>query len=169
MSRFKDKLDTAAIDDVTVFIRAWARNIEDLAPQGEVVAPLSALVLNPTGNAPEFLLRDQRYVPAVQVESALRSHARMVLLDARPKSDWFKSHIPGAYPAPFYDEHDPLFKALPADTWIVAYCSCPHAASGQLVDSLRAAGFEKTAVLDEGILEWARRKYPITFGSEIAK
>ncbi len=56
---------------------------------------------------------------------------------------------------------------LPRDgTWILAYCGCPHAASGQVMDSLRAAGFPNTAVIDEGIFEWIRRGYPVTHGTK---
>jgi rhodanese-related sulfurtransferase len=54
---------------------------------------------------------------------------------------------------------------LPKDgTWIISYCGCPHAASGHVMDNLRQHGFPRTAVLDEGIFEWIRRGYPITFG-----
>jgi cytochrome c oxidase cbb3-type subunit 3 len=54
---------------------------------------------------------------------------------------------------------------LPKDgTWILAYCGCPHAASGRVMDTLRAQGFPRTAVIDEGIFEWIRRGYPITYG-----
>jgi rhodanese-related sulfurtransferase len=84
------------------------------------------------------------------------------MLDARPLSDWHLGHIPGAYPTPFYDDLDAIARALPRDgTWIIAYCACPHAASGKVVDGLRARGFSNTAVLDEGIDVWKQRGHPI--------
>ena len=51
---------------------------------------------------------------------------------------------------------------MPNDgTWVVAYCACPHHASGEVVDELRRRGYEHTAVLDEGILVWAQKGYPV--------
>jgi rhodanese-related sulfurtransferase len=55
---------------------------------------------------------------------------------------------------------------MPKDsTWIVAYCACPHAASGQVVNKLRDYGFQNTAILDEGILVWAQLGYPVQHGN----
>ena len=47
-------------------------------------------------------------------------------------------------------------------TWVIAYCACPHHASGEVVDKLRGRGFKHTAVLDEGILFWKQQGYPVT-------
>ena len=97
-----------------------------------------------------------------EVAEALRTGARLVVLDARPLSDWHAGHIPGATPAPFHDSLDTIAAALPRDgTWIIAYCACPHAASGKVVDALRERGFSNTAVLDEGIQIWQERGYPM--------
>jgi cytochrome c oxidase cbb3-type subunit 3/ubiquinol-cytochrome c reductase cytochrome c subunit len=52
-------------------------------------------------------------------------------------------------------------KEIPDDSWVVAYCACPHHLSGVVVDSLRARGYLHAFVLGEGILEWERRGYPI--------
>jgi cytochrome c oxidase cbb3-type subunit III len=41
----------------------------------------------------------------------------------------------------------------------VAYCACPHHASGEVVDALRAKKYQNTAVLDEGILFWRDKGY----------
>ena len=91
---------------------------------------------------------------------------RMVLLDARPMSDWQRSHLPGALPMPFYDGVEALIPHLPNDgTPIIAYCACPHAASGRVVDALKAAGFSSARILDEGVLVWTSRGYPIALGS----
>jgi mono/diheme cytochrome c family protein/rhodanese-related sulfurtransferase len=164
MPSFGSKLSAQSIDDVTRLVRSWARNVEQ-APVGEPPPLPEQVVLNPSGPTPEFTLREGRYVPAEEVKKAFEKKSRMVILDARPMSDWLKSHIPGAAPVPFYAGIDEIVKALPRDgTWIVAYCACPHAASGKVVDLLREAGFKNTAVLDEGILIWTQRGYPLTFG-----
>ena len=88
----------------------------------------------------------------------------MILLDARPPSDYVRYHIPGAIPSPYY-EIENVKARLPRDgTWIVAYCGCPHAASGRVMDHLREEGFENTAVLDEGVLVWSQEGYPVVRG-----
>jgi cytochrome c oxidase cbb3-type subunit 3/ubiquinol-cytochrome c reductase cytochrome c subunit len=48
---------------------------------------------------------------------------------------------------------------------VLAYCACPHHASGAVVDELRKRGYAHTAVIDEGVLVWKERGYPMT-GSE---
>jgi mono/diheme cytochrome c family protein/rhodanese-related sulfurtransferase len=164
MPAFGKKLKGSDIDDVTRLIRTWARNVEE-APVGEPPPRIDQVVLNPDGPHPKFTLREGRYVAADDLKAALEDKVRIVILDARPMSDWLKSHIPGALPVPFYASTDEIVKGLPRDgTWIVAYCACPHAASGKVVDLLREEGFKRTAVLDEGILVWTQRGYPVNFG-----
>ena len=68
--------------------------------------------------------------------------SRLIVLDARPTSDWLIERVPGAVPVPYYDIA-PIVERLPRDgTWIVAYCACPHAASDFVVDNLREQGFD---------------------------
>jgi rhodanese-related sulfurtransferase len=55
---------------------------------------------------------------------------------------------------------------IPRDgTPIVAYCACPHAASGRVVDALQAAGIDSARILDEGVLVWAGRGHPLELGA----
>jgi cytochrome c oxidase cbb3-type subunit III len=166
MASFRGALSEAEIDDVTAYIRSLARTFER---PGEVSPPPPALtdvVVNPGGPPAEFPnLREGRYVAADDLKAQLGRGVRIVLVDARPTSDWVKGHLPGAVPVPFYDP-DSFAGALPKDdTWIVAYCACPHAASDQVVNALREKGFERTAVLDEGVLVWATRGYPMVTGT----
>jgi cytochrome c oxidase cbb3-type subunit 3 len=165
MEAYKGRLSAEQIDDVTAYLRSWARTVQLPGPIAELPPAPTQVVINPEGQAPRFSpLREGRFVPADEVNAALKAGARMVLLDARPTSDWLKSHIPGALPVPFY-EPKKMIEALPRDgTWIISYCACPHAASGKVMDTLRAQGFPNTAVLDEGVLVWATRGYPMTLG-----
>jgi mono/diheme cytochrome c family protein/rhodanese-related sulfurtransferase len=168
MPAFGARLSSKQLDDVTAYIRGLSP--QGVRPPPVVVEPLPTIaqaVINPQGPAPRFSpLREGRYVPVEEVKAALDAGARMVLLDARPTSDWLRSHLPGALPVPFY-EPEKFQESLPRDgTWIISYCACPHAASGKVMDSLRAAGFPNTAVLDEGILVWEQRGYPMAMGSE---
>jgi cytochrome c oxidase cbb3-type subunit III len=166
MPAFGSTLEASAIDDLTALIRSWARTAPD-AKGGEIPPTFEQVVIQPDGPAPSFSpLREGRYVPADELHAALQAKSKIILLDARPTSDWIKSHIPGALPVPFYDA-EKMIASLPKDgTWIVAYCGCPHAASGKVMDALRAAGFPNTAVLDEGIFVWMKRGYPTTTGAE---
>jgi cytochrome c oxidase cbb3-type subunit III len=163
MPAFGRVLAPQDLDDLTRAIRRWSREVDAAAPALQALPGLDQLVTNPGGPPPSFELREDRYLPVDQVAAALRAGARMVLLDARPVSDWHKGRIPGAFPMPFYDQVDAIAEALPRDgTWIIAYCACPHAASGKVVDALRARGFTTTAILDEGIHVWAQRGHPTT-------
>ena len=89
----------------------------------------------------------------------------MAILDARAPPDYTYEHIAGAVSVPFYDP-DPYIDQLPRDAWLVAYCSCPHAESGQLARKLTAKGFTKVTVLDEGLGVWKNRKYPVKNGDK---
>ena len=53
---------------------------------------------------------------------------------------------------------------LPRDAWLVCYCACPHAESGNLARKLVEKGFTKVTVLDEGLGVWRNRKYPTSSG-----
>lgn len=162
MPAFGKLLDPRQIDDLTLAIRSWARAVEPGSPASRALPSVAELVLNPSGPRAELPLRDGRYVAADALAAALRAGSRLVILDARPLSDWHRGHIPGAFPMPFYDAVDSIIDAIPRDgTLVVAYCACPHAASGRVVDALRARGIASSAVLDEGILVWAERGYPM--------
>ena len=88
----------------------------------------------------------------------------MIILDARSKAAWHQTHIPGSVPVPYYEEPDKFIKDIPNDsTFIVVYCTCPDAASMKVVNTLRRFGYKHTAILDEGILVWAQRGYPMEY------
>ncbi len=157
-------LGEQAVGDLVFFIRTLEHDPTPIAPPAPPSGPpppgLEHLILNPTGRSPRFTLRDGRYVPSADVARALAEHRRIVILDARAASDWSLAHVTGALPFPFYDVEQ-LASRLPRDgTWIVAYCACPHAASGHVVDELRRRNFDHTAVLDEGIGFWMAHNYP---------
>jgi rhodanese-related sulfurtransferase len=121
--------------------------------------------LNPDGKAPTFNLREGLYVSSKQVYEALQDSTRMIILDARSEVAWRQTHIPGSIPVPYYEEPEAFVGDLPNDdTWILAYCACPHAASGRVVKTLRRYGYKNTAIIDEGILVWAQLGYPVKYG-----
>jgi mono/diheme cytochrome c family protein/rhodanese-related sulfurtransferase len=154
-------LSPTAIEDLVAYIRTWRR-----PPGASAPAPfepdLESAVLNPGGPAPQFTLREERFVPAAEVLQAMENGNELILLDARPVGDYRTSHITGALNLPFY-ELDNWLDRLPTDTFIVPYCGCPHAVSGQALNALRAAGFTNNAILDEGFYVWEDSRYPVTY------
>jgi cytochrome c oxidase cbb3-type subunit 3/ubiquinol-cytochrome c reductase cytochrome c subunit len=98
------------------------------------------------------------------VKTALDQKHRLIIIDARTPSDWTRFHIAGAVSIPYYDMK--RLDEMPKDgTWAIAYCTCPHKLSGIMVDELRKRGYKHAAILDEGILEWQSRGYPLVAAS----
>ncbi len=160
MPGFEQKLSASEIDDIVAWLHSTRTRTRALPPGKAVVPSDLPLVIHPKGAAPELTLREGRFVPAEQVRRALAEKRRIIIIDARSPSDWIQFHIPGSVPIPYYDTAQ--LDRVPNDgTWVVAYCACPHHASGEVVDALRKRGFQNTAVLDEGILFWRQQGFPL--------
>ncbi len=170
MEAWKGRLTDAQIDDLVAYVRSLAAP----PPPASLPAPTGKepIVINPTGKQATFKPRsspcvpntpcvpDEMFVSVDQVKQALAEKRRIVIIDARPASDWMRVHIPDAVSIPY---HEPARLAeVPNDgTWVIAYCACPHHLSGVVVNELRKRGVKHAAILDEGILEWHRRGYPV--------
>ena len=158
MEPFAGRLAQNQIDDIIAYLRTF----QNPSPPSILPAPTGKepIVINPKGKHPAFKLREDRFVPAADVAAALAAKKRVVILDARAPSDWMLGHIPGAIPMPYYEMK--RLDEIPKDgTWVLAYCACPHHASGEVIDALRKLGYSKTAVIDEGILFWRKQGYPM--------
>ena len=166
MVAFKDSLSGDEINAVTAFLRSRASGWDVPKPASVSIPTPEEYILNPEGKGPDFDLREGLYVSAEQLNNALRDSMRLVLLDARSEVAWRQTHIPGAIPVPYYKEPETFVADIPNDsTLIVAYCACPHAASGQVISKLKKYGFKNTAILDEGILVWTQLGYPVQSGN----
>ncbi|MDX2165995.1 MAG: c-type cytochrome [Deltaproteobacteria bacterium] len=164
MQGFQSTLSAQQIDDVIAALRSFQAPTAGVqVPLGPAPLPLGPVPLNPQGPEPEGFKAYGEMTPADVIHAQLKRGARFVIMDARVPSDYLREHISGAVSVPFYDP-SPYFKDLPKDTWLVAYCGCPHAESGQLAEKLQAQGFNKVAVLDEGLGYWKAHGYPITLG-----
>jgi cytochrome c oxidase cbb3-type subunit III len=165
MVPFRQVLTAQEIDDVTVYIRSWAKAWVRPHPVLLKTTSISEAVLHPNGPPPQFpALREGYYLPIAALKRAMDSRARFILLDTRSPSRWAVQHVPGAVPLPYYDV-DAKASSLPNDgTWIVAYCECPTHVSQLVVDNLRKKGFKNTAVLDEGLAGWIARRFPLDSG-----
>lgn len=157
------KLSDQSLSDVIAYVRAFAVPHE----VGQLPPPTGKepLFINPTGKPPAgFTLtadpnQKPRYVSADQVKKALDDHRKMIIIDARPPSDWMRVHVTGAVSIPYHDMA--RLAEIPKDAWVIAYCACPHHLSGIVADELQKRGYAHALVLDEGILEWQRRGYPV--------
>jgi mono/diheme cytochrome c family protein/rhodanese-related sulfurtransferase len=165
MESFQAKLSTQDIDDVVAYVRTLGAP----APVAQLPAPTGKepLVLNPRGKDPVWKKlrsdpgsKDPRYVSVDEVKQALAEKRRIVIIDARPPSDWMRVHALGAVSIPYHDMK--RLDEIPKDVWAIAYCACPHHLSGVVVDELWKKGHKRALILDEGILEWHRRGYPVT-------
>lgn len=160
MPAFERRLSAQEIEALVVYIRGFARPAAAERANTAIPSDLP-VVIHPEGESPTFTLREGRFVSSAQVARALAEGKRMVIVDARTPSDWALFRIPGAVPVPYY-AIDELVERIPDDgTYVIAYCGCPHAASGRVVDALRERGFSNTAVLDEGILVWRDLGHPV--------
>lgn len=160
MPSFKDKLSEQEVDDVVAFLWSFKPALPTPAVKDLEVPKDLPVVINPKGKHPKFTLREERFVSVEQVKKALDMKQRIVIIDARASSDWIQYHIPGALSVPYHDRGE--LERIPKDgTWVVAYCACPHHASGEVVDALRAKNYSNTAVMDEGILFWRDHGYPL--------
>jgi cytochrome c oxidase cbb3-type subunit 3 len=162
MVAYEDSLSPVAIADLVAYIRQWKRD-PNAPPPTPYTPDLANGIINPDGAAPTFELREGRFVPADQVKAAIDAGQRVMVMDARPTGDYRDGHITGALGLPFY-ELENWIDQLPRDTFIVTYCGCPHAVSGQALDALREAGFTQNAILDEGYYVWEERGYGVVTG-----
>jgi mono/diheme cytochrome c family protein/rhodanese-related sulfurtransferase len=158
MESFQRVLGPQDIADVVAYVRSLAKPVVI----GTLPPPTGTepLFVNPEGKPPTKLtIKDGRFVPADQIKQALDAKRKLVIIDARPESEWMTVHITGAVSIPHYQMK--RLAEIPKDAWIVAYCACPHHLSGIVVDELQKRGYAHAMVLDEGILEWQRRGYPV--------
>ncbi|HYQ27463.1 MAG TPA: c-type cytochrome [Polyangiaceae bacterium] len=166
MPSFLQRLGEEGIEDLTGLLRTWANPAPPPPPPAPPPPiPLGPVPLNPRGPDPVGFKRTPETTPMDVIHAQLQHGARMALLDARAPSDYMNQHIAGAVSVPFYDPA-PYLAKLPKNSWLVCYCACPHAESGQLANRLLEAGFKKVTVLDEGLGAWAGKKYPVASGEK---
>jgi cytochrome c oxidase cbb3-type subunit 3/ubiquinol-cytochrome c reductase cytochrome c subunit len=161
MAAFGPTLGDGAIEDLVSLLRMWqgtAPLYPGMPAARAAPLPLGPVPLHPGGPEPAGFKLSPGTTPAAVVKAELDRGAKMAILDARAPSDYMNEHIEGAVSVPFYDPA-PYFSGLPKDAWLVSYCACPHAESGQLAAKLVAAGFKKVTILDEGLGVWRARKY----------
>ena len=159
MLAFGNVLKPAQLDDLVAYIRALGQGAASVSLMPEPTGK-EPVVINPKGKDPVWKPRDKRFIGVDEVAKAMAEGRRMVIIDARPPSDWRRVHIKGAVSIPYHDMT--RLSELPKDVYAIAYCACPHHLSGLVVDELAKRGHKKALVLDEGINAWHHKKYPVT-------
>jgi cytochrome c oxidase cbb3-type subunit III len=159
MLAFGTTLKPQQLDDLVAFIRVMGQGAatESLLPEPTGKEPL---VIHPKGKEPAWTPRAGRFVAVDEVAKAYAEGRKMIIIDARPPSDWRRVHLKGAVSIPYHDMA--RLSEVPKDVAVVAYCACPHHLSGLVVDELIKRGHKKAYVLDEGINAWHHKGYPVT-------
>ncbi len=169
MPGFAATLGPAGIEDVLAALRSFPQPIAAAnarpARAFPPPLPLGPVPLHPKGPEPEGFVIHPGTTHAELVHAQLERGARLAILDARAPTDYTNEHIAGAVSVPFYDP-TPYFDKLPRDAWLVCYCACPHAESGELAGKLVAAGFKKVTVLDEGLGFWKTKGFKTSTGDK---
>ncbi|HXN34382.1 MAG TPA: c-type cytochrome [Polyangiaceae bacterium] len=167
MPGFQSKLGEAGVEDVLAQLRSWQSSspVASSRPAAPASIPLGPTPLHPHGPEPIGFHLYPEVTSVDLVKAELDRGARLGLLDARAPSDYLTDHIAGAVSVPFYDP-EPYLASLPKSAWLVCYCACPHAESGQLARRLATSGFTKVTVLDEGFNVWRARSYPTRAGAD---
>ena len=161
MKAYGDVFTPQQLDDLVVLIRSW-QVAPSARPTAMPVIDEDNVVLNPEG--PDPIFTEGRFISAGELKAALDQEASLIIIDARPPSDYLLGHIAGAISVPFYDVESAL-GFLPEDVWIVAYCACPHAESTAAADALEDNGYTQVKVLDEGYLFWLEQALPVHTGA----
>jgi len=107
---------------------------------------------------------DAEAVPIGELLKRARSK-EIVILDARPASEYAAGHIPGAISVPV-DELNRRLKQLPKGKEYVAYCRGPYCVyADRAVELLRSSGRRAQRLLD-GFPEWRAAGHPVASGTE---
>ena len=76
--------------------------------------------------------------------------------------EWWINFCTRAVSIPYHDlKRLDEIVAKHKDTYVIAYCACPHHLSGIVVDELVKRGHTKALVLDEGINLWHQKNHPV--------
>lgn len=95
-----------------------------------------------------------------ELQQMFKNNAKFVLVDARSREDYDKSHLPGAISVPV-EEVKNYADRLDKSEEIVTYCGsfqCP--ASTMAAKEFMNAGFKNVRDYKGGIKEWTEQHYP---------
>lgn len=97
--------------------------------------------------------------PAEVLKLIQQKNSNVVLVDTQPASGYAASHIPGAVNYPWQMRISKFPIDLPRDKTLIFYGDCPHDTS-DTVAQLAEYGYFNVKIMDGGIFEWVKQKYP---------
>ncbi len=121
-------------------------------------SPVTGLLPGPSGVAARPPADGLPAISAVELAAMLDSPDALELLivDVREPAERDVVSIPGSVPVPLAEIlSGAALDQLPRDRTLVLHCKS-GGRSGQALEVLRAAGFDRAAHLEEGILAWVR-------------
>jgi rhodanese-related sulfurtransferase/DNA-binding transcriptional ArsR family regulator len=107
---------------------------------------------------------DAEAVPMDELLKRARSKD-VVILDARPATEYVAGHIPGAISVPI-DELNRRLKQLPKGRQYVAYCRGPYCVYADRAVELLVAKGRRARRLKDGFPEWRAAGLPVAAGVE---
>lgn len=90
----------------------------------------------------------------------------VVILDARPASEYQAGHIAGAISVPI-DELQDRLRSLPTDKQYVAYCRGPYCVYADRAVELLQRSRRRARRLLEGVPEWRAAGFPVARGDSV--
>ncbi len=97
--------------------------------------------------------------PADVMKLIQQKDPSVVIVDTQPASGYAAAHIPGAINYPWQMRISKFPIDLPRDKTLIFYGDCPHDTS-DTVAQLAEYGYFNVKIMDGGIFEWVKQKYP---------
>lgn len=105
--------------------------------------------------------------PADVMKLIRQKDPNIVLVDTQPATGYAAAHIPGAVNYPWQMRISKFPIDLPRDKTLIFYGDCPHDTS-DIVAQLAEYGYFNVKIMDGGIFEWVKQKYPTAHQNEPA-
>jgi rhodanese-related sulfurtransferase/DNA-binding HxlR family transcriptional regulator len=102
-------------------------------------------------------------ITRAELQSRLKRHDSVIVLDVRPAEEFAAGHLPTAVSVPLAELRRRL-RELPREKEVVAYCRGPYCAfAHKAIHVLRQAGF-RARRLEDGLPEWKAAGLPVVRG-----
>ncbi|MBI2848080.1 MAG: rhodanese-like domain-containing protein [Chloroflexi bacterium] len=111
------------------------------------------------GTSPEEVVR----LSPEDLNTLLRTGAKVTILDNRPESEYERSHIKGAVSLPWKERLTEDDITFPVGNPVVTYCDCgPGESDSALIAvQLLEMGFSDVKTLALGWSEWVKAGFPV--------
>lgn len=146
---------------------AFPPRSEPIKQKGADVEQWASMEYDPPGTPvlPLVLARVLLSAPGSMGETPFSKRA-LVILDVRPRSEFFAEHIPGSRNVPVRELH--LFPA-DLDRGTILVVTGDRYPYHDVIARVRAAGFQAVYALEGGLRLWAARRYPVECRTEAAE